>query len=164
EGRGSFFGTLVASDIGRSRLIYVHSTSQHITRKSQRPGQDRDDSFLLKYLIEGLGVTSQHGNLHDIQSGSFFLHDVSSCSTLRLIADFKALTLSVPRKLVDRSFAQPQYLCAVPLQVAHSAVGRVAADMLLSIARNCPQMESEGVESLIESLLQVVALAFGLSR
>jgi AraC-like DNA-binding protein len=101
--------------------------------------------------------------VHNIEAGSFFLHDNSFCSELRLLGDFKALTLTVPRKLVNRCFARPQHLCALPLSVAHSAVGRVAADLLQSIARNSCQMEGEAVESVIESLLQLVALAFGLS-
>jgi AraC family transcriptional activator of tynA and feaB len=163
DARGAFFGKMVSSDCGDNRLVYVHSTSQHITRIARPTCQNHEDSFLLKYLIEGCGSTSQHGNFHDIAAGDLFLQDSRSCGELRLVGDFKVLTLSLTRKLVDRYFARPQYLCAVPLPVGGSAAGCVAADLLQSIARNCMQMQGEGLETLIESLLQVVALAFGQS-
>jgi AraC family transcriptional activator of tynA and feaB len=161
---GTFFGRMVSSDIGENRLIYVHSTSQLLTRPARRACQDREDPFLLKYLIEGRGANSQHGNCHDLASGDFFLHDTNSHGELRLTGDFKVLTLSLSRKLAERYFVRPQHLCAVPLSAGDSAAGRVAADLLQSIARNCAQMEGDGLEALVESLLQVVALAFGLSR
>ena len=163
DAHGTFFGKMVASDIGENRLVYVHSTSQQITRVARRACQDQGDFFLLKYLIEGRGSTSQHGNSHDLVAGDFFLQDSRSCGELRLVGDFKALTLSLSRKLIDRYFARPQYLCAVPLSVGRSAAGCVAADLLQSIAKNCMQMQGDGLEPLVESLLQVVALAFGLS-
>jgi AraC-like DNA-binding protein len=161
---GTFYGKLVTSDFGEHRLIYAHSTSQHITRPARRACQDRDSPFLLKYLIEGRGSNSQHGNSHDLVAGDFFLHDTGSCGELRLVGDFKALTLSLSRKLADRYFVRPQYLCAVPLSAGDSAAGRVAADLLQSISKHCMQMEGGGLEALVESLLQIVALAFGLSR
>jgi AraC family transcriptional regulator, positive regulator of tynA and feaB len=163
DARGAFFGKMVSSDIGENRLVYVHSTSQHITRIARRTCQNHEDSFLLKYLIEGRGSTSQHGNFHDLVAGDLFLQDSRSCGELRLTGDFKVLTLSLSRKLVDRYFARPQYLCAVPLSVERSAAGCVARDLLQSIARNCMQMQGDGLETLVESLLQVVALAFGQS-
>src|ERR1700733_7982485 len=61
DARGTFHGKLVTSDIGDNRLIYVHSTSQQITRPARRACQDREAPFLLKYLIEGRGSNSQHG-------------------------------------------------------------------------------------------------------
>jgi AraC family transcriptional activator of tynA and feaB len=164
DARGTFHGKLVTSDIGDNRLIYVHSTSQQITRPARRACQDRETPFLLKYLIEGRGSNSQHGNCHDLAAGDFFLHDTGSSGALRLVGDFKVLTLSVSRKLADRYFVRPQYLCAVPLSVGHSATGRVAADLLQSISKNCMRMEGDGLDALVESLLQVVALAFGRSR
>ncbi len=163
EARGAFFGKMVSSDIGDNRLVYVHSTSQHITRVARRTSQSHEDVFLLKYLIEGRGSASQHGNYHDLVAGDLFLQDSRSCGELDLIGEFKVLTLSLSRKLVDRYFARPQYLCAVPLSVGRSAAGCVAADLLQSIARNCMQMQGDGLDTLVESLLQVVAFAFGQS-
>jgi len=87
EARGAFFGKMVTADIGENRLVYVHSTSQRITRAAARACQDREDSFVLKYLIEGQGSTSQHGNSHDLMAGDFFLQDSGSCSQLRLVGD-----------------------------------------------------------------------------
>jgi AraC family transcriptional activator of tynA and feaB len=163
EARGAFFGKMVTSDIGENRLVYVHSTSQRIARAAARACRDREDSFVLKYLIEGQGSTSQHGNSHDLMAGDFFLQDSGSCSQLRLVGDFKVLSVSLSRKLVDRHFARPQYLCAVPLSGADSPASQVAADLLQSIARNALHMTGEGLEALVEGLLQIVALAFGLS-
>src|ERR1700724_4807384 len=72
DARGTFFGRMVSSNIGENRLIYVHSTSQLLTRPARRACQDREDPFLLKYVIEGRGSNSQHGNCHDLVTGDFF--------------------------------------------------------------------------------------------
>jgi AraC family transcriptional activator of tynA and feaB len=161
---GTFYGKMVTSDIGEHRLVYVHSTSQQISRPERRACQDLESPFLLKYLIEGRGSNNQHGNCHDLAAGDFFLHDTGSCGDLRLVGNFKVLALSISRKLADRFFVRPQYLCAVPLSSRHSAAGRVAADLLQSITKNCLELGGDGLEALIESLLQVVAVAFGLSQ
>jgi len=81
---------------------------------------------------------------------------------LWLIGDFKILTLSLSRVLADRYFARAQYACAAPLSISNSSAARVAADMLQSISRNCLQMESDHGEAMIESLVRIVALAYGL--
>src|SRR5258708_1009562 len=75
DGRGAFFGNLLISEIGSSRLLYVSSTSQHVARTGQRISQDRRNLYLLNYLVEGRGCTSQNGNFHDIAASDFFIQD-----------------------------------------------------------------------------------------
>jgi AraC-like DNA-binding protein len=161
EVRSTFFGRMVASDLGHNRLYYVHSTAQHITRGGARVYHECDDPFLLKYLIEGQGSAIQNGNSHDLAAGDLFLQDTRSGSEVRTAGEFKALTLSLSRKLVERHFFRPEYLCAVPLSAADSPAGRIAADLLESIARNCGHTDADGMEALVDGLLQILAVAFG---
>jgi AraC-like DNA-binding protein len=146
----AFYGSLLTCEIGSSRLLHVSSTSQCVTRTGQRASQDRQNLYLLNYLAVGRGSTSQHGNFHDLASGDFFIHDSSSPGTLQLLGDFEMLTLSLSRPLVDRYFARAQYLCSAPLSVHRSAAGRVAADMLQSLAKNCLQMHGERFDPAAE--------------
>jgi AraC family transcriptional regulator, positive regulator of tynA and feaB len=157
----AFFGNLTACDIGSSKLLYVNSTSQCVTRTEQRVSKDRRDLYLLNYLLSGRGCISQHGNFHDLSAGDFFIHDSASTGTLELMSDFKMITLSLSRALIDRHFARAQYLCAVPLSSAQSAVGRVAADLLESLAANCAQMTGETLDAVVESLVRLVGVAYG---
>jgi AraC-like DNA-binding protein len=163
ETRDPFFGSLLTCEIGESRLLSVRSTSQRIVRTGQRISQDRKSLYLLNYVVEGRGCTSQHGNFRDIGAGDFFFHDSSSVGDLRMAGPFEVLTLSLSRALVDRYFAQAQYLCAAPLSVAHSATARVAADVLRSISENCLQMPGHCLETTVDSLVRIVAMAYGLS-
>jgi len=162
EARGPFFGSFQAQDIGSSWLWCVNSTSQYISRTGHRITRDRKNAILLNYLAEGNGSITQQGDCHNIVSGDFFVHDSSSVGDLWLIGDFKILTLSLSRVLADRYFARAQYACAAPLSISNSSAARVAADMLQSISRNCLQMESDHGEAMIESLVRIVALAYGL--
>jgi len=159
---GTFFGSLLSCEIGSNRLLHVRSTSQCVTRTGTRVSQDRKNLYLLNYLAVGRGCTSQHGNFHDLASGDFFIHDSSSTGTLQMRGDFEMLTLSLSRSLVDRYFARAQYQCSAPLSVERSAAGRVAADMLQLLARNCLQMRGESFETVVESLVGIVGMAYGL--
>jgi AraC family transcriptional regulator, positive regulator of tynA and feaB len=157
---GTFFGSLLTCEIGSSQLLHVSSTSQSVTRTGQGASEDRKNSYLLNYLADGHGSTSQHGNFHDLTAGDFFIHDSSSAGSLRLIGDFEMYTLSLTRALVDRYFARAQYLCSAPLSVQRSAEARVAADMLQSLATNCLQMRGESFEAVVESLVGIVGIAY----
>jgi len=158
---GPFFGNLTTCETGSSRLLYVNSTSQCIARTEERLSRDRREFYLLNYLISGRGRITQHGNFHDLASGDFFIHDCSSTGTLELMGEFKTITLSLSRALIDRHFARAQCLCAVPLSGERSALGRVAADLLRSLATNCAQMTGEAIDSVVESLVRLVAAAYG---
>ena len=162
EARGPFFGSFLAQQIGSSWLWSVNSTSQYISRTGHRITEDRKNLILLNYLVEGQGSLTQQGNRHDIAGGDFFVHDSGSVGDLHLSGDFKILTLSLSRVLADRYFARAQYLCAAPLSIRLSPAAQVAADMLQSVARNCIQMEDDSAETVIESLVRIVALAYGL--
>ena len=163
ETRNSFFGSLAACEVGSSRLLFVNSTTQHVTRTGSCINQDRKNLYLLNYLVEGRGSTSQHGNFSDIASGDFFLHDSSAFGDLRLVGDFKLLTLSLSRPLIDRHFARAPYLCAMPLSSGQHATVRVAADMFQSMAKHCTQMNSNNLELLVDNFVGIVAMAYGSS-
>ena len=162
DAREPFFGELLTCEIGGSRLLSVRSTSQRITRTSQRINQDRKTLYLLNYVVEGRGCTSQHGTFRDITAGDFFFHDSSSVCELHMAEQFEVLTLSLSRTLVDRYFAQAQHLCAMPLSVQHSATARVAADVLQSIVQNCTRMPGNCLETAVDNLVGVIAMAYGL--
>lgn len=157
-----FFGHLFACEIGDSRLVSVRSTSQRITRTGQRIDQDRRTVYLLNYVVEGRGCTSQHGTFRDITAGDFFFHNSNSVCELHMAGQFEVLTLSLSRILVDRYFAQAQHLCAVPLSVEHSATARIAADVLRSIVQNCAHMPGNCLETALDNLVGVIAMAYGL--
>jgi AraC family transcriptional regulator, positive regulator of tynA and feaB len=158
---GPFFGNLRSCEIGSSKLLYVNSTSQCVARTEQRVSHDRKDLYLLNYLHSGHGRITQHGNFQDLGAGDFFFHDSASTGTLELMSDFSMITLSLSRARIDRHFANAQYLCALPLSTTASAAGRVAADLLQSVAMNCQHMTGETLDGVVESLVRLVAVAYG---
>ena len=118
ETRDPFFGSLLTCEIGESRLLSVRSTSQRIVRTGQRISQDRKSLYLLNYVVEGRGCTSQHGNFRDIGAGDFFIHDSSSVGDLRMVGPFEVLTLSL-----SKSVGRPLF-CAGAVSMCRSAVRR----------------------------------------
>jgi AraC family transcriptional regulator, positive regulator of tynA and feaB len=160
--RGGFYGSLAAQPLGREcNLLLVKSTSQSVVLTVNGPGAQ--DSYVLNYLIAGHGHTVQNGNLHDVFAGELFLFDLTSAGQLDLIDDFSILTVTLPRKQVDRYVASARHLCAIPVPTARPGLGSVCRDMLQSLAANCRGLREDQANTLVEALVRVIAAAYGSS-
>ena len=158
--RGAFFGSLATHQFGLNRLLLVESTAQRVTRTPGSTASAGGDFYALNYLLDGQGRIQQSANSASVCGEEFFLFDLAAPCELELAADFRILTLSLPRALVDRHIAHAHSLCAVPVSAREPGAGRVSMDMLRSLARNCLQMTHEDVQPLIESLVRMTAAAF----
>jgi AraC-like DNA-binding protein len=160
--RGHFYGSLATQRLGRScSLLLVKSTSQRVVRTIDHSSHTLQDSYVLNYLVSGHGRTFQNGNVHDVFAGQLFLFDLTSAAELELLDDFSILTLSLPRKVVDRYIAAAAHLCAIPVTTLRPGAARLCVDVLQSLATNCQNLTEADAETLLEGFVKVMGAVYG---
>lgn len=159
---GCFYGNLAAHPLGQCcKLLLVKSTSQSIALATDQ--HRTQDSYVLNYLIAGHGRAVQNGNVRSVHAGDLFLFDLTSAAQLDLFDDFSILTVSLPRKQVDRYIAGTHHLCAIPVPTGRPGPGSVCKDMLQSLASSCHGLAEDEADTLLEALVRVLAATYGAS-
>ena len=157
-----FHGEITDQQLGALRLSRVDSNKQLVQRSPRQIARSSDDCFLLSLQIKGHGRVLQDGRAALLGPGDFALYDSTRRYTLAFDDEFSQLVLKTPRALLSERLARAEDCTALAVS-GSSGMGRVAADLLRTIAREAPTLHPHEIERMADAVIDVFAVAFGQS-
>jgi AraC-like DNA-binding protein len=157
-----FHGEITDQHLGSLRVSRVDSNRQLVQRSTRQLARSDDDCFLLSLQLKGHGRVLQDGRAALLAPGDFALYDSTRRYTLAFDDEFSQLVLKTPRGLLKDRLARAEDCTALAVS-GSSGMGRVAADLLRTVAREAPGLHPHEIERMADALIDVFAVAFGQS-
>jgi AraC-like DNA-binding protein len=157
-----FHGEITDQRLGTLRLSRVDSNRQLVQRSARQLARSDEDCFLLSLQLKGHGRVVQDGRAALLAPGDFALYDSTRRYTLAFDDEFSQLVLKTPRTLFKDRLARAEDCTALAVS-GSSGMGRVAADLLRTVAREAPTLHPHEIERMADALIDVFAVAFGQS-
>lgn len=156
----NFYGNIVNEQLGRVQISEVISNRQLVERSRRQLARSSEDCFLISVQLAGSGCIQQDGRDAVLAPGDFALYDSTRPYTLRFEQDFRQFVLKAPRPLLAERLDFPQR-CTATRIAGSTGMGRVASELLRTVAREAPSLLPHEIERVGNMLIDVFAAAFG---
>ena len=146
----------------RFALSRVDSNKQLVLRSPRQIARSCDDYFLVSLQLAGYGRVLQDGRAALLGPGDFALYDSTRRYTLAFDDEFTQIVLKTPRALLTERLARAETCTALAIK-GSAGMGRVAAELLRSVAREAQTLRPHEIERMAHAVIDVFATAFGQS-
>jgi AraC-like DNA-binding protein len=157
-----FHGEIADQTLGPLRVSRVDSNKQLVLRSPRQIARSCDDYFLVSLQLAGHGRVLQDGRAALLGPGDFALYDSTRCYSLAFDDEFTQLVLKTPRSLLTDRLARAETCTALAIR-GSAGMGRVAAELLRSVAREAHTLLPYEIERMAHAVIDVFAAAFGQS-
>lgn len=155
----TFFGELRSAPFGDMTLAEVICDYEIATRSRQHIAHDTSASFVLVMLQSGTLQIEQAGRECVLTPGTFTLFDLNSPYTYRHVERTQVLDVVIPSALLRARVRDPQSLVVRPFS-AGRGIGRVTADLLVSMIREVEAFPPWAAQSYCARVVDLIGLLF----
>jgi AraC-like DNA-binding protein len=155
----NFFGEMFSAPFGPLHLTKVVCDYEIATRTRRHIAHDKMESFVLVLLRSGRLQIGQLDRECILTPGMFVLFDLNAPYTFRHVERTAVLDLTIPTAILDARLRDPHRLVARPC-AATSGVGRVTADVLLSLAREVERFPDVIAHSYCGCVVDLIGVMF----
>ncbi len=151
-----FHGEIADRTLGPLRVSRVDSNKQLVLRSSRQIARSCEDYFLVSLQLAGHGRVLQDGRAALLGPGDFALYDSTRRYTLAFDDEFTQIVLKTPRALLTDRLARAETCTALAIK-GSAGMGRVAAELLRSVAREAHTLQPHEIERMAHAVIDVFA-------